>query len=78
MNVVWAILITLGVTAVAVAAMLMGGLLVFRHRANIQKLLQGTESRLGRKAAGAAAAHPHPHPHPHPSKHSHKHGAHKP
>ena len=57
---------------VAVAAMLMGGLLILRHRANIQKLLQGTESKLGRKTAVVA-----PH-HPHPSKHTHKHGAHKP
>ena len=54
----------------AVAVMLMGGLLVWRHRANIQKLLKGTESKLGQKAAGTAqrAAR-------HSTKHSHKHGA---
>jgi acyl phosphate:glycerol-3-phosphate acyltransferase len=54
---------------VAVAVMLMGGLLIYRHRANIQKLLQGTESKLGKKAAVATApARP-------LTKHSHKHGA---
>jgi glycerol-3-phosphate acyltransferase PlsY len=65
---------------VAVAAMLMGGLLVFRHRANIQKLLQGTESRLGRKAAGAAPSHAHPpkQMHKQTQKHTQEHGAHKP
>ncbi len=55
---------------VAVAVMAMGGLLVWRHRANIQKLLQGTESRLGHKAAGAVVRAPR-----HSTKHSHKHGA---
>jgi glycerol-3-phosphate acyltransferase PlsY len=57
---------------VAVVVMLMGGLLVWRHRANIQKLLKGTESRLGHKAAVPAAPTP-----KHPiNKHSHhKHGA---
>jgi glycerol-3-phosphate acyltransferase PlsY len=54
----------------AVAVMLMGGLLVWRHRANIQKLLKGTESRLGQKAAGPAL-----HAAKHATKHSHKHGA---
>src|SRR5450755_925303 len=51
---------------VAVAVMLMGGLLVYRHRANVQKLLQGTESKLGQEA-GAATPVP-----KHLSKHSHK------
>jgi len=54
----------------AVAVMLMGGLLVWRHRANIQKLLKGTESKLGQKAASPALHGP-----KHPIKHSHKHGA---
>jgi len=36
-----------GPTAAAVAVM--GALLVWRHRANIHKLLQGTESKIGRK-----------------------------
>ena len=41
-----------GPLAVAIGAM--GLLLVWRHRANIAKLLAGTESRLGRKADAAA------------------------
>ena len=40
---------------VAAAAAAMGVLLVYRHRANIAKLLQGNESRLGQQAAGAAS-----------------------
>jgi len=56
---------------IAVAVFAMGALLVWRHRANIQKLLKGTESRLGQKAAGAAQPRPHSHKH----SHSHKHGA---
>jgi glycerol-3-phosphate acyltransferase PlsY len=55
---------------VAVAVMLMGGLLIWRHRANIQKLLKGTESRLGQKAGAPVPPAPR-----HPTKHSHKHGA---
>ena len=39
----------------AAAVFVMGALLVWRHRANIQKLLNGSESRLGQKAAGAMA-----------------------
>ena len=67
----------------AVAVTVMGLLLVWRHSANIRKLLAGTESRLGAKAAGAAAhsaaershAHPNPnrHAHGHAPKHSHQH-----
>ena len=64
---------------VAVAVMVMGGLLIWRHRANIRKLLQGTESKLGQKSGqagqGAAAAARPNHPTHHPHKHSHKHGA---
>ena len=33
----------------------MGLLLVWRHQANIKKLMAGTESKLGQKAAPAAA-----------------------
>jgi acyl phosphate:glycerol-3-phosphate acyltransferase len=64
---------------VAVAIFVMGALLIYRHAANIQKLLKGTESKLGQKAAGAAAgqAHTNKHSSKHPN-HSHKHGAHKP
>ena len=56
---------------VAVAVAVMGLLLVYRHRANITKLLKGTESKLGQKAAGAAPVVAHKHS----TKHSHKHGA---
>lgn len=43
----------------AVALIIMGLLLVWRHQANIKKLMAGTESKLGQKAAGAAPAHAH-------------------
>ena len=66
-----------GPTAVAVTVT--GLLLVWRHSANIRKLLAGTESKLGQKAAAAehpqAAPHPHPRLHAPPHNHSHKHGA---
>jgi len=39
---------------VAVAVMLMGGLLIWRHRGNIQKLMKGTESKLGQKPTPSA------------------------
>jgi glycerol-3-phosphate acyltransferase PlsY len=70
----------------AIAVTVMGLLLVWRHAANIQKLFNGTESKLGQKAQRAAAAaaasnthahthaHTHPHSHAH-GKHHHKHGA---
>lgn len=44
---------------IAVALIIMGLLLVWRHQANIKKLMAGTESKLGQKAAGAAPAHAH-------------------
>ncbi|RQO57352.1 glycerol-3-phosphate acyltransferase [Paucibacter sp. KBW04] len=60
---------------------LMALLLVWRHEANIKKLLNGTESKIGQKAAAAAAPagsskkhphgqgpKPHGHSHHHPSK----------
>ena len=62
---------------VAVAVTVIGLLLVWRHSANIQKLLKGTESRLGQKSAAAAApvhhapAHGHSHKH---AKNTHRHG----
>ena len=61
----------------AISVTVIGLLLIWRHSANIQKLLKGTESKLGQKAAAVAtppapaAAHGHKHSH----KHSHKHGA---
>ena len=73
---------------IAVVAMLMGGLLIWRHRGNLQKLIAGTESRLGGKLHVQAQAparahastehahkHSHKHLHKHSDKHSHKHGA---
>ena len=44
-----------GAGPVAIAAGVMGLLLVWRHGANIQKLLDGTESKLGQKATSAAS-----------------------
>ena len=43
------------VYALAIAAMSL--LLLWRHEGNIRKLLAGTESKLGQKAAHAAAPH---------------------
>ena len=53
---------------------LMGLLLVWRHSANIQKLLKGTESKLGHKPSAPPVVVP-KHPHAHSNKHSHRHGA---
>ncbi|MGM9484086.1 glycerol-3-phosphate 1-O-acyltransferase PlsY [Roseateles sp. NT4] len=41
--------------ATALALIIMGLLLVWRHSANIKKLMAGTESKLGQKAGAAAA-----------------------
>lgn len=46
-----------GVEPRLLAVALMSLLLVWRHEANIRKLLAGTESRLGQKAPAAPAAH---------------------
>jgi glycerol-3-phosphate acyltransferase PlsY len=46
-------------------------LLIWRHAANIQKLLAGTESKLGKKAAEAPAS-------PSPKKSKTRRGVHKP
>jgi len=54
------------VYALAIAAMSL--LLLWRHEGNIRKLLAGTESKLGQKAAHAAA----PHATPHATTHKHK------
>jgi glycerol-3-phosphate acyltransferase PlsY len=42
----------------AIAAGMMGLLLIWRHAANIQKLLNGTESKLGQKSSPVTAAAP--------------------
>jgi len=62
----------------ALALIIMGLLLVWRHQANIKKLLAGTESKLGQKAAGATPAPGTSKKHPHgtgpkPAGHSHHH-----
>lgn len=62
----------------ALALIIMGLLLVWRHQANIKKLLAGTESKLGAKAAGATPASGTSKKHPHgtgpkPAGHSHHH-----
>jgi acyl phosphate:glycerol-3-phosphate acyltransferase len=66
-----------GVEPGLVAIVAMSLLLVWRHEGNIRKLLAGTESRLGQKAAagnaGAAPAHGHPHGHAHGHAHGHSH-----
>jgi glycerol-3-phosphate acyltransferase PlsY len=43
-------LLTEGPDAIAMAVLVMGVLLVWRHSANIKRLFAGTESRLGKKA----------------------------
>ena len=53
---------------IAGAVALMGLLLVWRHTANIQKLLKGTESKLGQKAPPPPAAHGHHTAHHHGAK----------
>ena len=70
---------------IAGAVAVMGLLLIWRHSANIQKLLKGTESKLGQKAATVAAAakpgvrHGHGqargHSHHHEKHHDESHGA---
>jgi glycerol-3-phosphate acyltransferase PlsY len=56
--------------AVAGAIVVMSLLLLWRHSANIQKLIAGTENKLGQKAAAPhAAAHPKPHAKPHTKGH---------
>jgi glycerol-3-phosphate acyltransferase PlsY len=66
----------------ALALIIMGLLLVWRHQANIKKLLAGTESKLGQKAAGATPAPGTSKKHPHgtapkPAGHSHHHPSRK-
>jgi acyl phosphate:glycerol-3-phosphate acyltransferase len=45
-----------GVGPELIAIVVMSLLLIWRHEANIRKLMAGTESKLGQKAAGAQAA----------------------
>ncbi|WP_284614671.1 glycerol-3-phosphate 1-O-acyltransferase PlsY [Aquabacterium humicola] len=64
-----------GPSPLVLSIAVMSLLLVWRHSANIQKLLAGTESKLGQKsAAPAAAAHAGHHPpQPHHPHHPHHH-----
>ena len=59
-----------GVDAATLPIAVMGMLLVWRHFPNIQRLIAGTESRLGRKPAAEVAAKP-------PAAHHPPHKAHK-
>lgn len=58
----------------AITITVMGLLLLWRHSGNIQKLFNGTESKLGQKAKLAAPAPAAPHAHAH--SHAHAHGKH--
>jgi len=63
---------------IAVSVTIMGLLLVWRHSANIQKLLKGTESKIGQKAEPSAPVPAPHHPggkHGHHDQHRHGHGA---
>lgn len=68
-------LLNWGASAMVLPISVMSLLLVWRHEGNIRKLLAGTESKLGQKAAPAApaAAHPSGHhgQHGHHGKHHH-------
>jgi glycerol-3-phosphate acyltransferase PlsY len=61
-----------GASPLMLAITVMSLLLIWRHSANIQKLLKGTESKLGQKSAEAKAAPAHSHPpHHHQAKKGH-------
>ncbi len=69
-------LLTYGASPVVLAITVMSLLLVYRHAGNIRKLMAGTESKIGQKAAPVAPppapdVHAHGQGHKHP--HSHKH-----
>ena len=63
-----------GVEPVLLAIVPMSLLLIWRHEANIRKLLAGTESRLGQKAAAATAATARARGHHHAQHHGHRKG----
>ena len=73
-------LLVFGASPAVLAITVMGLLLVWRHEGNIRKLMAGTESKIGQKAAPAGAAHAKSthghHAHPHPHSHSHRKGKH--
>ena len=51
----WHVL-TDGLDTIALALLVIAGLLIWRHSANIKRLFAGTESRIGSKAAPASGA----------------------
>ena len=51
----WRLLID-GADAIAFALLAIALLLIWRHQANLKRLFEGTESRLGRKAHDAVPA----------------------
>jgi len=63
-----------GVEPVLLAIVPMSLLLIWRHEANIRKLLAGTESRLGQKAGAATAASARARGHHHAQHHGHRKG----
>jgi glycerol-3-phosphate acyltransferase PlsY len=65
-------LLNWGASPMVLPIAVMSLLLVWRHEANIRKLLAGTESKLGQKAAPAAPAAPAAGHHPHGKHHHHR------
>jgi glycerol-3-phosphate acyltransferase PlsY len=66
-------LLNWGMSPMVLPIAIMSLLLVWRHAANIRKLLAGTESKLGQKAAPPAPAKPHASSHSHSHHHHRKH-----
>jgi len=69
-------LLTFGASPAVLAIAVMSLLLVWRHDGNIRKLLAGTESKIGQKAAPVApppAPDVHAHAHAHKTSHTHRH-----
>ena len=58
---------------VALGVAVMSLLLLYRHAENINRLIKGTESKLGKKASPTPVAHAHTHGH---AKHGHRHPPH--
>ncbi len=59
--------------SVAVCVAVMSLFLLYRHAENINRLIKGTESKLGKKANSVPVAHTHAHGH---AKHGHRHPPH--
>lgn len=59
--------------SVALSVAVMSLFLLYRHAENINRLIKGTESKLGKKTNPAAVAHAHPQGH---AKHGHRHPPH--